>query len=380
MQLGMIGLGRMGANMVRRLMKDGHECVVFDMFAEGGARRSSRRRRPARRRSPTSSASSRSRAPSGSWCRPRSSTRRSHDARCRCSSRATRHRRRQLVLHRRHPPRASELAPKKIHYVDVGTSGGVWGLERGYCMMIGGDDATVQRLDPIFKTLAPGRRRHRPHARAATKVGGTAEHGYLHCGPNGAGHFVKMVHNGIEYGIMAAYAEGLDILQVTPTSASRRTRSTPRPRRCATPSTTSTTSTCRTSPRCGGAAASSRRGCSTSRRRALLKDPALAQLRRARVRLRRGPLDDQGGDRRSRAGAGAHRRRCTSASARAARPTSRTSCCRRCASSSAATSRSKQRTDAMSDHDRRPHRPTRWSSSAPPATSRTRRSSRRCRR
>jgi 6-phosphogluconate dehydrogenase len=108
--------------------------------------------------------------------------------------------------------RAKELAPRKIHYVDVGTSGGVWGLERGYCMMIGGEPAVVKHLDPIFATLAPGTG-DIPRTAGRDKVGGTAEQGYLHCGANGAGHFVKMVHNGIEYGIMAAYAEGLGILQ-----------------------------------------------------------------------------------------------------------------------------------------------------------------------
>jgi 6-phosphogluconate dehydrogenase len=108
--------------------------------------------------------------------------------------------------------RAKELAPKRIHYVDVGTSGGVWGLERGYCMMIGGEKAVVQRLDPIFSTLAPGAG-DLPRTPGREKLNGTAERGYLHCGPNGAGHFVKMVHNGIEYGIMAAYAEGLGILR-----------------------------------------------------------------------------------------------------------------------------------------------------------------------
>jgi len=108
--------------------------------------------------------------------------------------------------------RAKELASKRIHYVDVGTSGGVWGLERGYCMMIGGEPEVVKRLDPIFATLAPGRG-DIPPTPGREKMGGTAEQGYLHCGPNGAGHFVKMVHNGIEYGIMAAYAEGLGVLR-----------------------------------------------------------------------------------------------------------------------------------------------------------------------
>ncbi len=108
--------------------------------------------------------------------------------------------------------RAKQLAEKSIHYVDVGTSGGVWGLERGYCMMIGGEDAVVKHLDPIFDTIAPGLG-DVPRTPGREKLGGTSEHGYLHCGPNGAGHFVKMVHNGIEYGIMAAYAEGLGILR-----------------------------------------------------------------------------------------------------------------------------------------------------------------------
>ena len=108
--------------------------------------------------------------------------------------------------------RAKDLAPKGIHYVDVGTSGGVWGLERGYCMMIGGPDAAVQHLDPIFKTIAPGIG-DIPRTAGREKLGGTAEQGYLHCGPSGGGHFVKMVHNGIEYGIMAAYAEGFNVLK-----------------------------------------------------------------------------------------------------------------------------------------------------------------------
>ncbi|HKB38442.1 MAG TPA: NADP-dependent phosphogluconate dehydrogenase, partial [Gemmataceae bacterium] len=108
--------------------------------------------------------------------------------------------------------RAKELAPQQIHYVDVGTSGGIWGLERGYCMMIGGEPAVVQHLDPIFATLAPGVG-DIGRTPGREKIGGTAEQGYLHCGPNGAGHFVKMVHNGIEYGIMAAYAEGIGVLR-----------------------------------------------------------------------------------------------------------------------------------------------------------------------
>ena len=138
--------------------------------------------------------------------------------------------------------------------MDVGTSGGVWGLERGYCMMIGGEPDVVQHLDPIFATLAPGVG-DIPRTPGREKLGGTAEQGYLHCGPNGAGHFVKMVHNGIEYGMMAAYAEGLGILHYANVGKTATARSTPRRRRCAIRSIISTTSTSRTSPRCGGAAA-----------------------------------------------------------------------------------------------------------------------------
>ena len=138
--------------------------------------------------------------------------------------------------------------------MDVGTSGGVWGLERGYCMMIGGEPDVVKHLDPIFATLAPGMG-DIPRTPGREKIGGTAEQGYLHCGPNGAGHFVKMVHNGIEYGIMAAYAEGMGILRDANIGKQHARRSTPRRRRCAIPSTTSTISICATSPKCGGAAA-----------------------------------------------------------------------------------------------------------------------------
>ena len=172
MQLGMVGLGRMGANMVRRLIRGGHDCVVFDVFPK------SVEELAAEKATPSSSLEDLVKK----LAKPR-------DIR-----------------------RAKELAPKGIHYVDVGTSGGVWGLERGYCMMIGGEDAVVLHLDPIFATLAPGMG-DVPRTPGREKIGGTAEQGYLHCGPNGAGHFVKMVHNGIEYGLMAAYAEGLNILK-----------------------------------------------------------------------------------------------------------------------------------------------------------------------
>ena len=173
------------------------------------------------------------------------------------------HRRRQLLLPRRHPPLGDGCAEHGIDYIDCGTSGGVFGLERGYCLMIGGPDEAVERLDPIFATIAPGRRLRRAHARAASGDASTAENGYLHCGPSGAGHFVKMVHNGIEYGIMAAYAEGLNILK-NADAGKHAARGRRRDGAAAPiPSTTSTSSTSPRSPRSGAAAAWSARGCST---------------------------------------------------------------------------------------------------------------------
>ena len=210
MQLGMIGLGRMGANMVRRLMRGGHECVVQDVSAEAVSALS--------REGATGSASLDEFV--GKLRQPR--------VICLMVPAAivdsiidtlAPHLDRDDVLidggnshYHDDIARAKRLLPRGIHYVDMGTSGGVWGLERGYCLMIGGEPEVVTRLDPIFRTLSPG-----PGEIARTpgreRLGGTADHGYLHCGPAGAGHFVKMVHNGIEYGLMAAYAEGLNILR-----------------------------------------------------------------------------------------------------------------------------------------------------------------------
>jgi 6-phosphogluconate dehydrogenase len=210
MQLGMIGLGRMGANMVRRLIKKGHNCVVFDRSpkvvddlvkekATGAASLAELAEKLAK--------------PRAIWLMVPAAVVDDTIA--------------DLLPHLETGDilidggnsyyvddirRAKELTPRKIHYVDVGTSGGVWGLERGYCMMIGGETEIIQRLDPIFATLAPGMGEI-PRTVGREKIDGTAEQGYLHCGPNGAGHFVKMVHNGMEYGIMAAYAEGLAILR-----------------------------------------------------------------------------------------------------------------------------------------------------------------------
>jgi 6-phosphogluconate dehydrogenase len=210
MQLGMIGLGRMGANMVRRLQKGGHQCVVYDrspaavqqLVADGATGASS-----------LDELVGKLTKPRAIWLMvPAAVVDKSvEDLMARLTAGDT-------IIDGGNSyyiddiRRAAELKSKSIHYVDVGTSGGVWGLERGYCQMIGGEQEVVKRLDPIFATLAPPID-SAPRLPGREKLGGTAEHGYLHCGPNGAGHFVKMVHNGIEYGIMAAYAEGMSILR-----------------------------------------------------------------------------------------------------------------------------------------------------------------------
>jgi len=210
MEIGMIGLGRMGANMVHRLLAGGHRCVVFDRSAQAVEELA---RAKAVGATSIADLVKKLETPRAVWLMvPAAAV----DATI------------GELLPQLAPGdilidggnsyyvddirRAQELAPKGIHYLDVGTSGGVWGRERGYCLMIGGEPAVVKHLDPIFAQLAPGAGDiSRTPGREA--IGGTAERGYLHCGPNGAGHFVKMVHNGIEYGIMAAYAEGLGVLR-----------------------------------------------------------------------------------------------------------------------------------------------------------------------
>jgi 6-phosphogluconate dehydrogenase len=210
-QLGMIGLGRMGANMVRRLMRAGHECVVYDLSAESVAALA---QEGAEGASSLEEFVGKLTAPRAVWLMvPAAVVDRS------LASLAPLLEEGDTVIdggnsyYRDDIRRASELRVRAIHYVDVGTSGGVWGAERGYCLMIGGEREAVSRLDPIFDALAPGAGDIPRTPGRERAEDGTAERGYLHCGPNGAGHFVKMVHNGIEYGLMAAYAEGLNILR-----------------------------------------------------------------------------------------------------------------------------------------------------------------------
>ena len=210
MELGMIGLGRMGTNMVRRLLRAGHHCVVYDLhpkcaqaLAKEGAVGTTSLEDFAKKL----------KLPRTVWMMVPAAV-----VDPTLKSLIPLLERDDVVIdggnsfYQDDIRRAAELKPRGIHYVDVGTSGGVWGSERGYCLMIGGDEAVVRRIDPVFAALAPSIEAA-PRTPGREKLGGTAEHGYLHCGPSGAGHFVKMVHNGIEYGIMASYAEGLNILR-----------------------------------------------------------------------------------------------------------------------------------------------------------------------
>ena len=210
MQLGMIGLGRMGANMVRRLQKAGHQCVAFDRNAASVKEVA---RDGATAASSLDDLVKKLQRPRAIWLMVPAAV---VDATL--QDLAGKLDAGDIVIDGGNSyyiddiRRAKELATKSLHYVDVGTSGGVWGLERGYCQMIGGEKQIVEHLDPIFRSLAPGRG-NISRTPGREKVSGTAEEGYLHCGPSGAGHFVKMVHNGIEYALMAAYAEGLNLLK-----------------------------------------------------------------------------------------------------------------------------------------------------------------------
>jgi 6-phosphogluconate dehydrogenase len=210
MELGMIGLGRMGTNMVRRLLRAGHQCVVYDLHPEAAQALA---KDGAVGTTSLEDFAKKLKSPRAVWMM--------------VPAAAVDPTLKSLIpflepedvvidggnsYYHDDIRRAAEMKPKGIHYVDVGTSGGVWGAERGYCLMIGGDEIVVRRIDPIFAALAPSIEAA-PRTPGREKLGGSAEHGYLHCGASGAGHFVKMVHNGIEYGIMASYAEGLNILR-----------------------------------------------------------------------------------------------------------------------------------------------------------------------
>jgi 6-phosphogluconate dehydrogenase len=209
MQLGMVGLGRMGANMVRRLMRGGHECVVYDQSPDAVSQLA---KEGAKGAASLDEFLRLLQKPRAAWIMVPAGNATEQTV----ESLASRMEPGDIILdggnsyYKDDIRRAHRLRARGIQYVDVGTSGGVWGLERGYCLMIGGEADTVKHLDPIFKTLSPGKGTV-SRTPGREKLGGTAEEGYLHCGPVGAGHFVKMVHNGIEYGLMQAYAEGFDI-------------------------------------------------------------------------------------------------------------------------------------------------------------------------
>jgi 6-phosphogluconate dehydrogenase len=210
MELGMIGLGRMGSNMVQRLLRAGHQCVVYDVHPEAAQ---ALVKNGAVGATSIEGFAKKLNAPRTIWMMvPAAVVDETLKTLIPFLEKDD------VVIdggnsyYHDDIRRAAELKPKGIHYVDAGTSGGVWGSERGYCLMIGGDDAVVKRIDPIFSALAPSID-SASRTPGREKIGGTAEHGYLHCGPSGAGHFVKMVHNGIEYGMMASYAEGLNILR-----------------------------------------------------------------------------------------------------------------------------------------------------------------------
>ena len=330
MQLGMIGLGRMGANMVRRLMKGGHECVVFDMSPANVAQLG--------KDGATGSSSldeflSKLKPPRAVWLMVPAAV-----VDQTLEQLASRMQKGDIIIDGGNSyyiddiRRAKELQPRGIHYADVGTSGGVWGLERGYCLMIGGEPDIVKHLDPIFKTLAPGRG-NIDRTPGREKVGGTAEDGYLHCGPVGGGHFVKMVHNGIEYGIMAAYAEGLNILHHANVGKTKREAD----------AETSSAAQSGALPirfqsgrRHGSVAARKRGGFLAARSDGdfVARSTDAREILGPRVRFRRRPLDHYRRHRRRNAGAGLERGTLPALHSRG-EAISPTSCFPRCASNSA---------------------------------------------
>ena len=247
----------MGANLVRRLMRGGHECVAYDVNPDAVSELAGEGATPA---ASLEELVAKLDPPRAAWIMvPAALAGRTVEELGAAMEQGDTIIDGGNTYYRDDIDRARALAPRGIHYVDVGTSGGVWGLERGYCLMIGGEPEPVRRLDPIFATIAPG-------VETASRTPGasgepsTAEEGYLHCGPPGAGHFVKMVHNGIEYGLMEAYAEGFNLLHKAGAGAADR-EADAETAPLLDPSTTGTRSTSRPSPRCGGEAASWPRGC-----------------------------------------------------------------------------------------------------------------------
>ena len=257
MDIGIIGLGRMGGNIARRLMRGGHKCVVLDRSPDAVKDVESAGAVAAKDPADMLKKLPAARAPCGSCCRRARSPNRSDRGR-RPNEQGRHTDRRWHCFYKDDIRRAKTFREKGVIYVDVGTSGGVWGLERGYCLMIGGDQAIVTHLDPIFSCLAPGIGKIERTPGRETRDP-RAEHGYMHCGPAGSGHFVKMIHNGIEYGLMQAYAEGFDILRnKSSTELPEDERFDARHGAI--------------SPKCGGAAASCRHGCSISAPLRLTRD------------------------------------------------------------------------------------------------------------
>ena len=342
MQLGMIGLGRMGSNMAIRLMRGGHQCVAHDNHAEPLRALVEKGAKGAATLADFIAAMTKPRI---AWLMaPAAAVDPLLDQLAPLLERGD------IVIDGGNSHfhddirRAAKLKELGVHYVDVGVSGGVWGLERGYCLMIGGDSKVVQHLDPIFRTLAPGINAA-PRTPGAAGDASQAEYGYLHCGPNGAGHFVKMVHNGVEYGLMAAYSEGLNILKNA--NAGRIvTMSTQKPRRCEIPSFIDMSSTSPRSLRSGAAAASSAHGSWILQQRRCARIPTC----RVSKDMWRIPAKGDGHCRRRSTRGFRFRfsaRPCSSGSNRVVSATTPRDCCRRCDTNSEVTSRPRQRRELL---------------------------------